>query len=120
VAQGAPYSDVPVDILKSTRADRLYLAIRQVTQVSATFTDCDHASGTVVIPQIPNTPSGKYAIDSHVIGCGWAGSTTNCTAKQANFVDSTQPVFTPSGYTQFTSVRMVNGSSCGAVRAALP
>jgi hypothetical protein len=120
VAQGTFYSDIPLDIRKSKRADRLYLAIRQVTELTATFTDCDHASGTVTIPQIPNTPSGKYAIDSHVIGCGWAGSTTNCTSAQANFVDSTQPVFTPSGYTQFTSVRIPTGGTCADVRAALP
>ncbi len=119
-AQGAPYSDVPTGIPAPfqpiVRANKLYLAIRQVTVVSGTVTDCDHMSGTVSIPQI----SSKYAIDSHVMGCALTVDGGDCSSSQASFVDNTQPVFTPSGTSDFQSVRLAAGASCADVRAALP
>ena len=118
-AQGSPYSDIPTGIPAPfqpiVRANKLYLAIRQVTVVSGTLTDCDHMTGTVSIPQI----SSKYAIDSHVMGCALTAG-GDCTSTQASFVDNTQPVFTPSGTTDFQSVRLPTGASCADVRAALP
>jgi hypothetical protein len=118
-AQGAPYSDVPTGIpapfAPIIRADKLYVAIRQVTVVSGTVSDCDHMSGTVSIPQI----GGKAAIDSHVMGCALSAG-GNCSSTQASFVDNTQPVFTPSGSTEFQSVRLAAGANCADVRAALP
>jgi hypothetical protein len=131
VAQGTGYSDVPLDFSvvldpqAVARADRLYLAIRQVTSIAATFTDCDHASGTVTVPQItdPTTQDKKYAIDSHVIGCGLTGSTTDCTTTglnaQSPFVDANQPIFVPST-TTFTSARLPANTSCATVRTTLP
>jgi hypothetical protein len=131
VAQGTGYSDVPLDFSvvldpqAVARADRLYLAIRQVTSIAATFTDCDHASGTVTVPQItdPTTLAKKYAIDSHVIGCGLSGSTTDCTTTglnaQSPFVDSNQPIFVPTS-TTFTSARLPANTSCATVRSTLP
>jgi hypothetical protein len=120
--QGNGYTYPPVDLFKTNRADELYLAIRQVTQLSATATDCNDLTGTVSIPAISDSSNGtsKPAIDSHVIGCRIAGTTTDCNATQASFVDNTQPVFTPSGGSSFTSVRMPSGSTCAAVRQALP
>jgi hypothetical protein len=129
VAQGSPYSDVPTGlpgIGATPRANKLYVAIRQVTSVSGTVDDCDHMSGTVSIPQISSGGTSKYAIDSHVIGCALAGG-GDCTTTapplgtaQAAFVDNTQPVFTPSGTTDFHSVRLATGATCADVRAALP
>jgi hypothetical protein len=131
VPPGGGFSYVPVDFTVTfapttvPRADRLYLAIRQVTAVSAHFTDCDHASGSVTVPQItdpsnPNTATNtKYAIDSHVIGCSVTGSGTDCSANQTSFVDGNQPVFVPSA-TTFTSTRLASGATCAAVRAAFP
>jgi hypothetical protein len=118
---GSGYSYVPVDIFKMNRADEVYLAIRQVTQLSATATDCDHLTGTVSIPTISDSSNGtsKPAIDSHVIGCRISGTTTDCNSTQASFVDNTQPVFTPSGGSSFTSVRMPSGSTCATVRQTL-
>jgi hypothetical protein len=126
-AQGSPYSDVPTQIpalfQPPVRANKLYVAIRQVTIVTGTVTDCDHMSGTVSIPQI----NSKYAIDSHVMGCGLVdgGDCTTTSSgvagtSQAAFVDNTQPVFTPTGTTDFQSVRLASGATCGDVRAALP
>jgi hypothetical protein len=126
VAQGSPYSNVPTGFPgfpSPPRADKLYVAIRQVTIVSGNVDDCDHMSGTVSIPQI----SSKYAIDSHVVGCSLVGDAGDCTVaatppatSQAAFVDNTQPVFTPSGTTDFHSVRLATGATCADVRAALP
>jgi hypothetical protein len=118
-AQGSPYSDIPTGIPAPfqpiVRANKLYLAIRQVTVVTGTVTDCDHMTGTVSIPQI----SSKYAIDSHVMGCALTAG-GDCSSTQASFVDNTQPVFTPSGSSDFQSVRLPTGASCADVRAALP
>jgi hypothetical protein len=112
---------VVVQPTKVARADRLYLAIRQVTSVTSKFSDCDHATGSVSVPQItdPTTFAKKYAIDSHVLGCRVAGGTTDCTSDQTAFVDANQPIFVPSAST-FTSVRMPAGASCADVRATLP
>lgn len=111
------YSDIPVDGF-GNRSNHLDIVIRQVTRLSGAASDCDHFSGSVTIPRIPDTTSGKFAIDSHVIGCDLV-SGTKCSASQANFVDTTQPVFSPSGATEFTSVRMP-GATCAMVRQLLP
>jgi hypothetical protein len=115
VAQGPPYSDIPVDVFKQARADRLYVAIRQITIATGSVDDCDHISGSVSIPQI----SQKPAIDSHVIGCEIDGG-TDCTSSQASFVDNTQPVFTPSGMATFKSIRLPNSATCQTVRSMVP
>jgi hypothetical protein len=112
------YKDIPVDPPFSDRAHEVYVAIRQVTAFSGGASDCDHISGTVTIPKIPNTSTGKYAIDSHVIGCGLAGG-GDCSSTEAAFVDGTQPVFSPSPGATFTTVRMP-GATCASVRQALP
>jgi hypothetical protein len=117
-ASGTGYSNLPVDFLRSARADKLYLAIRQVTQISATITDCNHISGTVSIPQLPSG-SGNYAINSHIIGCEIAGGTTSCDATQTQFLDSNGPIFTPSTST-FSSARLAAGATCATVRAQFP
>jgi hypothetical protein len=121
--QGNGYTYPPVDLFKANRAQQLYVAIRQITQISALASDCDHVSGTVAIPSISDPSSGtsKPAIDSHVIGCKLAGpgAATDCNSTQASFVDNTQPVFTPNGGSSFTSVRMAAGSTCAQVRQTL-
>jgi hypothetical protein len=120
VDQGGNYSDVPVDFVKSGRADHLFVVIRQVTVVTGTVLNCDHMSGSVTIPRIPNTSAGKYAIDSHVVGCQLTGGTGTCNSTQTSFIDGTQPVFTPSGAGSFVGVRMPSGATCADVRAQLP
>ncbi len=123
-AGGGGYTYPPTDAFRSAagRADQLYLVIRQVTQLSATFGDCDHLTGTVSIPSIddPSTSTTKAAIDSHIIGCRLAASGTTCSTTQSNFIDNTQPVFSPSGGSSFTSERMANTATCADVRTALP
>jgi hypothetical protein len=130
-SQGPGYSEIPTEIpgafQQPARATAVYLAIRQVTVVTATVTDCDHMVGTVEIPQIQTSPgNSKYAIDSHVLGCALADggdcttSTPSQPGSQAAFVDNSQPVFTPSGMTEFRSVRLAANATCADVRSALP
>ena len=115
---GGVYSNVPVD-LSATRANELYVAIRQVTSLSGAASDCDHMSGTASIPKIPATPTGKYAIDSHIIGCGLVAG-GNCSPAQAGFADGTQPVFSPTGTSVFSSVRVPGTATCASIRQLLP
>ena len=123
VPPGGGYSYVPLDIsvisfpTTVARADELYVVIRQVTSVTAQFSDCDHSSGSVTVPQITDssTSTKKYAIDSHVIGCSVNGTETDCSANQTTFVDENQPVFTPTA-TTFVSARMPTGTTCATVR----
>jgi len=112
------YSPFPVDVL-SDRANQLFIVIRQVTQLAGAAVDCNHLSGMTTIPKIPNTSSGKYAIDSHVIGCNLVAG-GQCSSAQITFIDDTQPVFSPSGSATFSSVRMTSGATCSDVRAMLP
>jgi hypothetical protein len=112
------YSPFAVDVL-SDRANQLFLVIRQVTQLTGAAVDCNHLAGTATIPKIPNTSSGKYAIDSHIIGCNLIAGGT-CSSSQITFIDDTQPVFSPTGSATFTSVRIKNGSLCSDVRTAFP
>jgi hypothetical protein len=112
------YSPFAVDVL-SDRANQLFLVIRQVTQLTGAAVDCDHLSGTTTIPKIPNTSSGKYAIDSHIMGCNLIAGGT-CSSSQTTFIDDTQPVFSPSGSATFTSVRMKSGATCSDVRTMFP
>jgi hypothetical protein len=126
VAPGGGYSYVPLNFFVVSnptgvaRADELYVAIRQVTSVSAQFSDCDHASGSVTVPQITDssgvTPTKKYAIDSHVIGCRHASDGTDCTSAETTFVDNNQPVFVPAA-TTFSATRLPSNATCAAVRA---
>lgn len=116
---GGEYSGVPVGIPAlgepTVRASKLYVAIRQVTSVAGTVTDCDHITGTVSIP----TVAGKAGIDSHVLGCALALG-GDCSSSQASFVDNTQPVFTPTGSGTLASQRVPAGTSCSQVRQMIP
>jgi hypothetical protein len=113
------YSGVPVGIpapfQPTVRASHLYVAIRQVTVVSGTVVDCNHISGSVTIP----TVAGKVGIDSHVLGCALAAG-GDCSTTQANFVDNTQPVFTPTGTGVLKSIKVPAGTSCATIRQMLP
>ena len=106
---------IPVPFQPVVFADKLYVAIRQVTAVMGTVTDCNDVSGTISIPQI----AGQYAINSHVIGCELVDG-GDCDDAQASFVDNTQPVFAPSGLTTFAAMRLPDGATCATVRAMLP
>jgi hypothetical protein len=107
---------IPSLVTPYPAATTLYLAIRQVTILSGAVQDCNTISGQVTIPVIASKP----AIDSHVLGCTEIGG-SQCTTgsqSQASFVDNSQPVFTPSGNTTFTMIRMPDTATCADVRGA--
>ena len=110
-------TNIPLLVLEQpVRASALYLAIRQVTIISGKVQDCNTITGTVDIPTIGSKP----AIDSHILGCALVdgGACTTGSSSQTSFVDNSQPVFTPSGNTDFQSVRLPTGATCADVRAA--
>jgi hypothetical protein len=118
--EGGTYAFAPVDATQSAYADKLYVAIRQVTAVNAAVKDCAHIAGSVTIPTI----AGKVGIDSHVIGCQLTTG-SDCTnvsfpASGSYFVDNTQPVFTPTGTATIESAKIPAGSGCQVVRQMFP
>ena len=111
-------TNIPLVLLEQpVRASSLDLAIRQVTIVSGKVQDCNTITGTVDIPTINSKP----AIDSHILGCELVdgGACTTGSSSQTSFVDNSQPVFTPSGATDFQSIRLDAGATCADVRRAV-
>jgi hypothetical protein len=103
------FSAPPTDISKSHRADKLYLAIRNITTLSASVVGC------------PNSYTGTANVskfDNHVIGCH-VQSGGACTTTQRDFVDSNSTVYTINSAT-FTSQKVSGDATCADVRNALP
>jgi hypothetical protein len=107
---GGAYGPPPVAALSSNKADKLYLATRNVmTLTSTNTTECpDTWSGTANVTKF----------DSHVIGCHVKGG-GECTASQAKFVDDNRTVYTV-GSATFTAKIVPDNATCADVRAALP
>jgi hypothetical protein len=92
----------------SNRADRVYLATRNVFMVTATRNACDHASGPITVAHF----------DSHVVGCHVSGG-NDCTTAQANFVDQNRTIYQAG--TSTIEIKVVPAAAtCADVRAALP
>jgi hypothetical protein len=103
------FSAPPTEITKTHRADKLYLAIRNVMTLSSTFEGC------------PETTTGTANVtnfENHVIGCHVKGG-GECDSTQASFVDTNRTVFIL-GSATFSSTRISAAASCADVRAALP
>ncbi|HKP60010.1 MAG TPA: hypothetical protein VJV78_24970 [Polyangiales bacterium] len=106
---GGNYNMPPTSISKTNRADKLYLAIRNVMTMSATVTGC------------PSTYSGTANVtkfENHVIGCHVSGG-GECSGTEADFVDSNRTVFTVESAT-FSTKLVDDDTTCAEVRAALP
>ncbi len=108
-----PFRRPPLDIIGAVlpdgaRADVLYLAMRNVIRIQGNLDSCNTGSGTATF----------LKFDNHVIGCHVLNG-GECTAAQADFVDSNRTVFQVSDAT-FTMRRMPEGSACADVRTALP
>jgi hypothetical protein len=103
------YDTIPVGLAKTPRADKLYLAIRNIMTLTATVNGC------------PNTYTGTANVtkfDNHVIGCHIAGG-SECTTKQRDFVDENTTVYTIVS-AAFKSARIDDDATCAEVRAAVP
>jgi len=109
-ASGGSYVLPPTSInTASNRADRVYLATRNVFMIAATRTACDQASGPVTVVHF----------DSHVVGCHNSTTNMDCTPQQASFVDTNRTDYTAGTSTIQTKVVPAN-ATCADVRTALP
>jgi hypothetical protein len=110
---GGTYASIPVNLIPTVYADRLYMTLRSVIALNGTLTSCTQTSGSATVSHL----------DNHIIGChvqgGAAGSAGNCTAAEAMFADTNSPKLTASSAT-FSAVKLTNAATCPNVRAALP
>jgi hypothetical protein len=105
---GNGYVLPPVALFGNPKADRLYLASRTVIALSGALTACREISGTAT----------TQFFDSHVVGCRLE-SGADCSAGQADFVDSSRTVH-KIGSGAFTAKVIADTATCAEVRAALP
>ena len=103
------YSTIPVQMASNPRADKIYLAIRNIMTLSATFEGC---------PESYNGTANVTKFDNHVIGCHVKGG-GECNTTQRDFVDSNTTVY-KLGTANFTAKRVSADASCADVRAAVP
>ncbi len=105
---GGGYTLPPTSILQTSHADRLYIASRNTLALSGKRETCTSTKGTVNVTHF----------DNHVIGCHVKGG-GECTEAQYKFIDDNRTVFVVSSAT-YETVVVPDGSTCDAVRAALP
>jgi len=102
------YAQPPTSLLRTNKADKLYIASRTTSGTSGTRVACDLQTG----------PATVTAFDNHVIGCHVAGG-GECTASEYQFVDSNRTVYKVTGAT-FEAKIVADTATCDDVRAALP
>lgn len=104
------FQAIPVELATNPkRADKVYLAIRNIMTLTATVEGCpDSYSGTANVTKF----------DNHVIGCHVQGG-SECNTDQRDFVDSNTTVY-KIGSATFTAERVDDDASCADVRAAVP
>lgn len=105
---GGGYSLPPTSLLQTSHADRLYIASRNTVALSGTRDSCTSMKGTANVTHF----------DNHVIGCHVKGG-GECTESQYKFIDDNRTVYKVTSATYETKV-IADGSTCDAVRAALP
>jgi hypothetical protein len=102
------YTLPPTSILQTSRADELYIVVRQVTSAALTRTACDRTAGTATLAHL----------DNHVVGCHVSGG-SDCSATEVNFIDTNRTIYDITGATAETMV-VAETATCADVRAALP
>jgi len=105
---GTGYTLPPTSIAQSTRADQLYIVVRQVTAATLTRTACDQTSGAATLSHL----------DNHIIGCHVMGA-SDCMPDEINFIDQNRAIYEITGATAQTKV-VADTATCADVRAALP
>lgn len=105
---GTGFTLPPTSILQTSRADQLYIVIRQVTSATLTRTACDQASGSATFAFLNN----------HVVGCHVMGG-SDCMPADINFIDQNRAIYEITGATAQTKV-VADTATCADVRAALP
>jgi hypothetical protein len=95
--------------LFSSRAQQPYSATRLVFSLSGTLNSCTQSSGAATVSHI----------DTRIFGCRISGGSSDCDSGEANFLDQNCLRYAV-GTASYSLVRVANGASCSAVRAALP
>jgi hypothetical protein len=106
---GLDYTAPPVNTVGSFRAETAYLATRFVFSLDGALDSCIASSGTV----------STRDVDSHTVGCRIYPNLRDCLSLEAAHLDANTPDFVP-GSGRYTLLKLQNGGSCAAVRAALP
>lgn len=106
---GAPYDFVPVNLSKSSRSDKAYLASRLVASLSGTISaGCTSISGTATVTHF----------DTHIVGCELSGGAGDCAQADSDFTDSNKPAYA-AGSATLSLVKIPDAGTCADVRAAL-
>jgi hypothetical protein len=106
---GGGYKMPPTSTAKTSRADKLYLAIRNVMTLTGPADGC---------PQTYSGTANVTKFENHVIGCHVSGG-GECSSSQSKFVDDNRTIFTVNSATYESKV-VDDAATCADVRTALP
>jgi len=87
-------------------ADKLYIAFRTVAKVTGKMDTCDKSSGTIAL----------QSINQSILGCHLSSgqdATPDC-----NFTDTNAPVWSASGTSKLSMVKLAASATCADARAA--
>ncbi len=105
---GGTYQFVPLDLGKSARSDKAYLAARLAASFSGTLSSCTGIAGSATVTHL----------DTHIIGCEISGGGGDCMTTQSNFADSNRPAYMI-GAASLSLVKVADAATCADVRSAL-
>jgi cysteine-rich repeat protein len=111
---GATYSYVPVRAAPLTRADRIYLVVRQVSSFNGTIADCSTVSGDAIV-----TEQNSRIVGCHRLEDVDAGVSGECVDAERDFAERYKVVYS-TGAATFSMKKLADGASCADVRGALP
>jgi hypothetical protein len=103
------YSYAPTSDFFPDRADKAYIANRQVFSLSGTLSSCTKSTGSASITQL----------NTHVFGCNLADSSQDCGSSEGNFLDENTVIPTANSAT-YTLVKITDGATCATVRTTVP
>jgi fructose-1,6-bisphosphatase/inositol monophosphatase family enzyme len=109
VTAGGYDEPLTAGIIFAPRADRPYVASRVAFSLGGSLESCTRASGSATVNRI----------DTRIFGCKLSGSSSDCNGSQASFLDQNCVNYT-FGSASYTLLKVADGASCAAVRAALP
>jgi hypothetical protein len=105
---GTGYAFPPVNTMRTSRADRAYIAARLRFSANVTVSSCDTVSGGASVT----------SLDTHVVGCHvFNGS--DCVNAERSFTDMMRPMYAP-GASTLQLQRVSASAVCADMRAALP
>jgi hypothetical protein len=91
------------------RADNPYVASRVSFSLNGSLSSCTQSSGAASFSHV----------DTRIFACNRSGSTTGCTATEADFLDRNCLNYSL-GSATYNLLKVADGASCATIRAALP